>query len=303
MIKKNLNIAFIGAGKIAHSLAPALKGNGYNIIQVISRNIDSAKVLAKEIDVNFFSNDLNDISPDANLVFLSVPDGIIKPVADYLSGLKLNFTGKTFIHLSGSKSILDLKPLADMGSRTGSLHIMQTFPARKSVSILNCYAAVEPDSDVVKQDLFDLSSNSGMIPFEISTENKVMYHLTGVYVSNFLVGNFLAAEKIAEKMKDDIPPVKKYTMPTFEKTLDNIRKLKTPEALSGPVERGDLDTVKLHVKELWNDKLLCLNYISMSLLLNRAALNKSSVDEPVFEKMNSFLYKCLKELRPGSDTE
>jgi glutamyl-tRNA reductase len=85
------NVAIIGAGRVSYSLASALSKSGYNIVSIVSRNIHSAKALAKKFRLNHFSNSLNSISKSASIFFLSVPDEQITLVASELSKLNLNF--------------------------------------------------------------------------------------------------------------------------------------------------------------------------------------------------------------------
>ena len=184
----NIKIAIIGAGKIAYSLTSALLKGGYIVDAIISRKINSAKALAEKFGVKKNSDDINLISKSVNVFFLSVPDSEIKKTAVQISKLNLNFSNTFFIHFSGAEDINVLVPLKSKGGKTGSLHLMQTFPSKKIVKIRNVSSAIETNDDSVYKFLQQLCSDLQLIPFRIDSKDKAFYHLAGVYASNFLLG-------------------------------------------------------------------------------------------------------------------
>ncbi len=267
------NIAFIGAGKISYSLSYALINSGYNISIVISRKKDSARKLARKFRIKNFSDRLEDIPFNSGILFLCVPDNQIKAVANKLSKLKINFPKSTFVHLSGALNASELSSLKKKNGQTASFHIMQTFPSKKIVSIKNCYAGIEVNNSNTKKLLFHLAKGLSLKTFEIKSEAKTFYHLAGVFASNFLVGNISNSEILFNYQRKDIYSILNIISPIIESTLLNIKKNGTANSLSGPVERGDVSTVKKHLKELSRRSnkniYLFLSYVVQSLnLLN-----------------------------------
>jgi predicted short-subunit dehydrogenase-like oxidoreductase (DUF2520 family) len=109
-------------------------------------------------------------------------------------------------------------------------------------------------------------------PFRIGSKDKALYHLAGVYSSNFLVGNLFNAFSLfnsKDKKPADIFKTTSYT------TLKNGFELSPAKSLSGPVDRGDIYTIKKHLEaldtkikhEVKKDKLKLLkkNYVIQSL--------------------------------------
>ncbi|MEJ2507760.1 MAG: DUF2520 domain-containing protein [Ignavibacteriaceae bacterium] len=182
--------------------------------------------------------------------FFTVPDGEIKKVAVELSHLKLNFKNSYFIHLSGSENIETLNPLKRKGGRTASIHPMQTFPSHKIVSLKNVYAAIEIKEDNRFRYLGKLCKTLGMIPFRIKSDKKSLYHLAGVFASNFLAGNLFVSKRMLVENK--IPENMFFNIlnATVNTTLSNIKKVGPAKALSGPVERGDIQTICKHISSL-----------------------------------------------------
>jgi len=151
-----IKIAIIGAGRIAYSLTSALLKREYIVDEIISKKNNSAKALAEKFGVKKYSDDLKLISKSANVFFLTVPDSEIKKTAVQLSKLKLRFSTAFFIHFSGVEDISVLNPLKLKGGKTGSLHLMQTFPSKKIVNIVNVHSAIETNDDSVYKFLLQL---------------------------------------------------------------------------------------------------------------------------------------------------
>ena len=273
------HIAVIGAGKIAHSLIPALCESGYAVHSITSLHKKSAERLAKKYSIPVFSDDYSDIPPRCKFYLLCIPDEDLKRTALKLSRLKRALEGSLFIHFSGAESSEVLGSLKKRGAEAASFHIMQTFPSFKPVKIKGCYAAIETDNESVFGFLKRFATDLRLKPFKMETKGKSLYHLSGVYASNFFSGNIFIAETLFKNAGiKDIDPVE-VLMPIVNAALKNIKNLGPEKALSGPVERGDVLTIKKHLTELKDlaggkntsrEKLILRNYIIQSLLLLEA---------------------------------
>jgi predicted short-subunit dehydrogenase-like oxidoreductase (DUF2520 family) len=261
-------IAIIGAGRIAYSLTSALLKGGYIVDTIISRNKNSAKELAEKFKVEKYSDDINKISKSLNVFFLTVPDSEINKTAVQLSKLKIDFSKTFFIHFSGVEDISTLATLKSKSGKTGSLHLMQTFPSKKIVNIKNINSAIETDSEAVYKFLMQLCKDLHLIFFRINSRDKAYYHLAGVYASNFLAGNLFNAQKLLSLNNIDKENYFKILSSTIHSTLQNIKTDGPAKALSGPIDRGDIKTIKKHVSSLKKkSKNSKVNYFS-SLLKN-----------------------------------
>lgn len=269
-----------------HSLAQALKKNGYKISLVISRELKSAKIFAEKFSIPKFSNDLEKIPQNISVFFLAVQDNQIKKTADLIAKSSGKINKKLFIHLSGAEDISSLISLKKKGADTASFHIMQTFPSKKIVNIKNAFAAVETESKPAEKFLFKLAEDLNLKPFPVKSENKNLYHLAGVFASNFLTGNLFNSKIIFDNINTEINYADVLT-PIIKKTMKNIQKFGPVKSLSGPVERGDLATIKNHIKVL--KKLSNINpsfkpalssYLIQSLtLLNISGMKKEKINE------------------------
>lgn len=289
-------IVIIGAGKIAYSFVFALKNSGYEISSVVSRNISSAKKLSKKFNINGYSDKLKSLSGNHNIFFLTVPDNQIEKVAMKLALCGLDFSNSLFLHLSGALDLTELSSLKKKGAYTASLHIMQTFPSHKVIDIKGCSAAIETDSKVAKDFLMKVSRKLGLNSFHLKSENKIYYHLAGVFASNFLVGNISASEKMFLLSKAGKLNFLSVIDSIFNSTMANVRKVGVAEALSGPVERGDYETIRKHLKALKKkNKDLYLSYIIQSLHLLNVSKEKKMKNNPGQKEIRKILIKELEE--------
>ena len=298
-------IVIIGAGKIAFSLSSVLINSKQYVVSVVSQDIKSAEALAKKFNVAHFTNDLKDIPGNANLFLLTVPDSEISKTAVHLSKLKLNFSNSVFIHFSGAENISVLDSLKSKGGRTASIHLMQTFPSKKIVKLQGVYSAIETDEDDLFQLLKKFCEILGFVPFRIRSQLKPYYHLAGVFASNFMAGTMFIAKKFLEM--NDIPPEYFFDLmtATVYTTLDNIKKIGPSKALSGPVDRGDLKTIKKHIQAIKMLKpagkldpvLILRNYLAQSLNLVDVVQEKQTRLKESHLAIKKYLVQELKKIR------
>ena len=297
---KKYKIAVIGAGKLAFSLTPALIKSGYKIECVVSNKLSSAKLLAEKFSVNQYLNSLMKIPKDINVFFLTVPDGQIKKTADTLSKIKNKFSYSICIHFSGVENISALNSLKKKGCALGSLHIIRPFPSKNLVDIKNSPASVEIGDMQARKFLIQLCKKLKLKHHFINSEEKVFHHLAAVHSSNFLVGNLFNAFSLINS-KSNLP--KDILRKTTQSALDNVFELSPSKALSGPIDRADVYTIKKHIKELdlkikrsKDSQLMLLrkNYILQSLsLLNVVRAKYGKLSKKHLE-IENYLKKILR---------
>jgi predicted short-subunit dehydrogenase-like oxidoreductase (DUF2520 family) len=285
-------IAVIGAGRVSYSLVNALVKSGFNVSTIVSRSVTSAKTLAVRLKIKNFSSDLYSLTADPKIFFLSVPDNQISKVAKEISKLNLDFENSIFIHLSGAENISVLNALKRKGAYTASFHIMQTFPDKKLFNLKNSYAAIETKNKKAESFLFTLAKRLNLHPFKISSQNKIYYHLAGVYSSNFLVANQYYVKKLFDRTNFGVD-YKKVFHPISEMTLKNVKEKDVQNAVSGPVARGDIITVKKHLKILRNDNTLRSNYISQSLTLLELLMKRDKKLSASQKELKNYLLKIM----------
>ena len=115
-----LNVVCIGAGRLANQLMPALEEAGCHILQVYNRSTGPAQLLADKLKNCSFVSEISQISPDADLYFLTVSDDAIKPLSlELMDIVPVDAIG---IHCSGSLG-LDVLPFR----RKAGFYPLQSF--------------------------------------------------------------------------------------------------------------------------------------------------------------------------------
>jgi predicted short-subunit dehydrogenase-like oxidoreductase (DUF2520 family) len=293
MFNKKSNIVIVGAGKIAYSLTDALINAGYKVDTIFSRKLGSAKSLAKRFQIQNFCNDFESIPKKSHIFFLSVPDLKIEEVARKLSKQNFDFKDSLFIHLSGALNIDVLRSLKKKHSKTASLHILQSFPAKKVIKFGGSYASIEVEEAATKKFLFKLAKDLKLNPFKIESAEKSNYHLAGVFSSNFLVINMFMANQVYKNEN-----LANILYPIMIKTLQNINNFGVSNALSGPIDRGDLNTVKSHLASIKKNKnggseLIYKSYIIQSLTGLELVKKKYGMLSAEHKKVQKFLLSKL----------
>lgn len=270
-------VAIIGAGKFAYSLTSALIHSGHRIESIISRNLSSAQKLARRFSIKNSSNSLDKIPGGVKIFFITTPDSEIKNVSIQLSKLRTSFNDCVAIHFSGTENIKSLRSLGKKDCATGSLHLMQTFPNKRIMNLKGIHAAIETNNVTAYKFLTKLAQDLKLNPFRIDSEHKTQYHLAGIFASNFLAGNLFSSERLLAKPGISKKDAFNILNSTIYSTLKNIKDYGSAAALSGPVDRGDIETIRKHIleiKKLKKEKrgneitsLMLKNYLYQSILL------------------------------------
>jgi predicted short-subunit dehydrogenase-like oxidoreductase (DUF2520 family) len=169
-----------------------------------------------------------DLREDAELALLCVPDAAIADVARGLS------PGHGWVgHVSGATPLSALDP----HERRFSLHPLQTFTrARGPEQVDGAWAAVTAETDEARELAVELARVLGLEPFELADDDKPLYHAGAVVASNYLVTLHEAAAGLVAAA--GVPP--EALEPLMRRTIE------LGFELTGPIERGDWETVEAH---------------------------------------------------------
>ncbi len=266
-------IGVIGTGRVGTFIGAVLKQKGYHFIAGSDLKKENVQRFYRLLKLKYRKLDNIDIARNADLIFITTPDLMIEKI--YYQILPYLQKGKTLIQCSGALSNNLFKGAKRKGLITIGLHPVQTFPSVKpKIGARNFYYAVEADARarvIAKRIVADLDGKLIFIP----AQDKPLYHAMCVFASNYLVALMSSVLEIAQVLK--IRPNLALTMlePLIKQTLDNIQQYGVKKSLTGPIERGDLETVKSHLVTLEKNlpKLLPL-YQTLGLKILRLVNNK-----------------------------
>ncbi len=245
-----LTITLIGAGNLARTLGPALKAAGYKIDAVAGRALAPSQkrslALAKKIGAEAVL--LEDAGPTSDIIWLCHTDDALPETSRRLAR-KSGWQGKIVFHSSGASTSDVLRPLRRAGADVASLHPMMTFVPGTTPRLQNIAFAVEGDRRAVAV-ARQIVGNLGAEVFAIKKEAKTLYHALGSFSSPLVVATLVTAERVGRAAGLSRTQTSKMMGPILRQTIKNYLELGAAAAFSGPIKRGDLTTVRRHLKEL-----------------------------------------------------
>ncbi len=244
-------VVIIGAGKVGVSLAFHLQRRGYPIAAVASRTENSLERAKKYLKAGLFTLELKEAVERGEIIFISTNDDAVSRVAEKI-GEEGGFKSGQFVyHLSGALSIEVLKPASDAGASVGSLHPMQTFPSIEAgiKKIPGTVFGVTGKEEVLRV-AEELIKAVGGKMVEVKDEDKPLYHAAACIACNYLDALMYTAFKFYGKVGMEEGKAWQAMKPLIHGTLDNIEAKGAVEALTGPIARGDVDTVKKHLQAI-----------------------------------------------------
>lgn len=243
-------ITLIGAGNLAQALGPALKAAGYNIDVVAARETASSRrraaMLAGLLEAR--TQPLNNAGPHSDILWICHTDDVLAETARLLAR-KPGWSGKVVFHSSGALTSDVLSPLKRKGASTASLHPMMTFVPGATPRMDEVPFAVEGDSRAVavaRRIVGDLGAEI----FLIKKTAKPLYHALGSFSSPLIVATLVTAERVGRGAGLTANQTRRVMAPILRQTLKNYQERGAAAAFSGPIKRGDLNTVLRHLKEL-----------------------------------------------------
>ena len=241
----------IGPGRLGSVILAGLQEAGLTVSAVGVHADDDTSLLGAVPHVR-----VRDAALEADAWWLAVPDDEIYPVAGRLVEAlptirRPGAPQPLAIHSSGLGSIHLLKPLYQQGVRVLCLHPLQTFAGEPGAHLLRgvpCAVTALEEGDLRLGE--ELASRLGMRPFRLADEQKTLYHLAAVVGCNLLVALESEAKRLMDAATGETKGLDHLSV-LLETTMRNLLQSGEPAlALTGPVARGDIGTVRAHLRLL-----------------------------------------------------
>ncbi|MGI5822822.1 MAG: Rossmann-like and DUF2520 domain-containing protein [Dethiobacteria bacterium] len=283
-------IAVIGAGNVGKVLGYALKQKGYVLAAASARTAASRKIAAALLQCPVCSEPEEAVQ-QADIVFLTTPDRVIKEVCDALALKGVFHRGQVVLHTSGAHSSEILSAAREAGASVFSFHPLQTFPGVEAGlrALPGTFFAIEgdPEAFLVAEEL--VAALGGKM-LTIPTAMKPLYHAAACVACNYLSTLMDVALKMYQVMGIDSKQAFESLAPLIYGTLKNIGEMGPEKALTGPIARGDLPTVKSHLEII--DKLapeLLAAYNCMGVYTADLAHRKGTLTEDQVKQLKNLL--------------
>jgi predicted short-subunit dehydrogenase-like oxidoreductase (DUF2520 family) len=240
-------IAIVGPGRLGTALALELSRPGYPISEIITRGDRvSARNLAATVDARAAS--ILQAQLDADVIWFCVPDRQITRAARQLESAT-NWRGKTAFHSSGALTSDVLNQLRKRGASVASVHPLMTFVSKSAPSLEGVPFGIEGDKKATSLARRIVRDLGGKV-LTISKQSKATYHAWGTFASPLLVAMLVTAERVAAAAGISPVNARRQMLPIVKQTVENYGKLGPAAAFSGPFVRGDVATVREHLRVL-----------------------------------------------------
>jgi len=240
---RTLNI--IGSGRVGRACGRLwTKARAFEVKDVLTRSRASAAAAVKFIGAGRAAGNLDEMRP-ADVWMIATRDDAIVPSCVTLAGSGKIVPGNIVFHVSGATPSSDLKPARERGALIASVHPIKTFTdARLAAQTFpGTYCGAEGDRGALKV-LKPAFAKIGARVLDINPELKPIYHAGGVFACNYLVALIEAA--LRAHAKAGMPRAASLTAlePMVRETVDAIFDNGPERALTGPISRGDVATVR-----------------------------------------------------------
>lgn len=244
-----LPVLIIGGGRVGAAFAFQLLQHHIPVIGIVESSKTRRTLLRQWLpDVPLVPDAAPLLIQQAGILLISVQDDAIPAVVDSLNRMKTEWREKTVAHTSGAFSAGELlRSLWEQGASVASVHPIYAFADKAPVpnQFRNLFFDLEGDPKAVA--LFsEMVEKLGGIPFRVSSSQKTAIHLASVLYSNYfvilsqLVREVLAATGVSEELHW------KPFEPLIQSTFENLKHKLPVEALTGPLKRGDVSSLRKH---------------------------------------------------------
>jgi predicted short-subunit dehydrogenase-like oxidoreductase (DUF2520 family) len=242
-----LAVGVIGAGRAGTALGAALARAGHTVVAA-SAVSDASVDRARTVFPGAVIAEPGQVLRRADLVLLTVPDDVLPGLVAGLAATEAPVEGRLLAHASGRHGLAVLEPVARRGGLPLALHPVMTFTGRSDdVDRLSgtCFGVTAPE--VLRPAAEALVIEMGGEPVFISEEHRDLYHAALAGAANHLVTLVAQAEDLLRAAGVADPA--RLLGPLLAASLDNALLL-GDAGLTGPVARGDAETVAAHVAAL-----------------------------------------------------
>ena len=241
----NATVGIIGAGRAGLSLGLALARAGH-VVRLYARR---SKPVPPPLTLS--TGPLPAWLAEGGVIVLAVPDDAVPAVASDLAASRLVTEPQVVLHLSGVLDREALTPLEPSGAALGSWHPLQTLsdPQTAPERLRGAVATVEGDARAVDT-AAALARGVGMEPVPIAAARKPLYHAAAVVASNFVVALAGVAQRLFVGAGLSEAAARNALATLMAGALENLRAGGPQGALTGPVARGDVETIRRHLEVL-----------------------------------------------------
>ncbi len=235
-----MNIALIGAGRVARYLGHRLKEDGHAISIVYSRTLQHAKNLATALQTEF-TDDLSALPSETDVFLVSISDDATPDIAS-----KLRLNKQLLVHTAGS---LPIEVLAHSGTPNfGILYPLFSFSGNEVKENRTIPLLIEASNTETLQGIQRLAMSITDRVLESSHNQRLLLHLAAVFANNFSNHLFSISDDLLKKNELSLD----LLLPMLANTVESLKTHTPKDMQTGPAQRGDSSTMQKHLEMLSN---------------------------------------------------
>lgn len=261
-----MRIGFVGAGRMGCTMGKHLAGKkDLSLCGYYSRTADSARWAAKFTDTKYYDA-LSDLVRECDALFITTPDGQIENMAKRLYECIPDGEEKIFIHTSGA---LSSQVFSGMGSRVFgySIHPMCAVSSKTKshIDFKKCFITIEGHAKYLEY-FRELFTDLGHAVKLMRAEDKTRYHGAAVMASNLVIGLYHMACGELLKCGFSYDEASSAINPLFLGNAQKVVEAGCERALTGPVDRCDINTISNHLNVFEDDAHIVYKLLSKQLV-------------------------------------
>lgn len=281
----------VGPGKVGISCSSLLVKAGHELVGCFSRSKQGCRRLKEHLGSSACSLEVPDSISEVDFVLVTTPEPTLSEMGRMLARSGHLKPGQVIFHMSGVCTSRLLGEALGPEIFTGSIHPIQAVASIEAGVRLLQHSAFTIEGDEAAVEMgYRLVEDMGGKPYRLSPESKPLYHGALVAASNFMVLlGWISWKMLRAAGVDDIHS-REFLMGIMKGTLLNLKEMGPEEALTGPVLRGDWQTIEKHIRALETDFPDGLNFYNTgSALLLEIARARGEAPVDGLDRIESLL--------------
>lgn len=240
-------IGFVGAGRVAQTLAAAFSQAGHAVVAVCSRSDTNLAQFQLRCPGSEIVGSPQEVADQSSMVFLTVSDDVIGKICAEVSWVP----GSAVVHCSGATEVSVLASAKDVGAFIGGFHPLQMFadPDVALSGLPGCTVGIEAE-DALLEKLETLARSIGCVPMSLPAGIRPLYHASAYYVGPFLIALLKEGAKLWAHFGASERQAMEALMPLLRGTMAAVQHAGLANGMGGCVARGDIGTIQKHLVSL-----------------------------------------------------
>lgn len=282
-----LDVGVVGTGRAGSVIGAALKRAGHQI-KACTAVTDLSKLRAEALLPGVAISSVEETVADRDLILLSIPDDVLDQVVSGLALTNAVSPGTFVLHLSGRYGIEVLRPLTELGCLPLALHPVMTFTGTSiDLNRLSACPFGVTTHPTLRPVAETLVMEMGGEPVWVPEASRSLYHAALTLGANNLMTLVNQTSELLESAGITNPEA--LVAPLLSASLDNALR-NGDSALTGPIVRGDVQTVREHLRVLANfDPAVTQAYRSLARLTAVRALASGALQPQSAENLLAVL--------------